>query len=310
MKSKNILVTGGNGFIGSALVDRLIGFGHNVFVIDDLSTGLKENSNAEAKYTFYDLVKCLEYPAYLESYLLSNEIEVVYHLAASADVQMSVDSPEKTYLINLLASIAIYNLCVKTHVRKFVFASTSAIFGPPKYLPVDEFHPAEPISPYGLTKLNFEQFLGYQNGSSKLNHTVFRFPNVYGPRQREDLEGGVIAIFKGLALKGCDFDVYGDGCQTRDWVYVDDIVNALCCVLEIDFQCEVYNLGSGEQIALNEFINILKKFGFFTGNVNYFAERKGDIKHMALSSDKAKRMLNWEPCIGFKEGIRKVWSEV
>ena len=310
MKSKNILVTGGNGFIGSNLVDRLIDSGHSVFVIDDLSTGLKENSNPKAKYTFYDLVECLEHPAYLESYLLGNEIEVVYHLAASADVQMSVESPEKTYLINLLASIAIYNLCTKTHVNQFVFASTSAIFGPPKYLPVDEFHSTKPISPYGLTKLNFEQFLGYQNGGSKVNHTVFRFPNVYGPRQREDLEGGVIAIFKGLALKGSNVNVFGDGCQTRDWVYVDDIVNALCCVLDTDFQCEVYNLGSGEQISLNDFINTLKKLGLFKGNVNYSAERKGDIRYMALSSDKAKRMLNWEPCIGFEEGIRKVWSEV
>ena len=310
MTAENVLVTGGNGFIGSALVDKLLLAGHNVFVIDDLSTGVKENSNLKAEYSFFSLLDCIENQSRLEKYLMDRSISTVYHLAASADIQLSMTNPEKVYAINLLASISLFNICEKTQAKKFVFASTSAVYGPPKYLPVDENHSTMPISPYGLTKLNFEQYLSYRVFNSKLKATIFRFPNVYGPRQREDLEGGVIAIFRGLIRLSQDLNIYGDGTQTRDWVYVDDIVEALLLVFKYEEPFSVFNLGAGHEISLNDFIKTLRKLQFFDGKVNYLEERVGDIKHMALESIQAQEKLLWKPKTRFEEGILKVWQEL
>ena len=157
----SILVTGGSGFIGSHLVDLLISNGSSVYVIDDLSTGLKNNQNDAATYIYKDITDFIEFPDQLEEIIKKNNIDTVYHLAASADVYLSINFPEKVYDINLIASIAIANICLKLNIKKFIFASTSAVYGEPEYLPVDEQHTTLPISPYGLTKLAFEQYLNY-----------------------------------------------------------------------------------------------------------------------------------------------------
>jgi len=302
----NILVTGGSGFIGSNLVDFLIKEGHKVFVVDNLSTGLKENENKQAKYYHYDLVECIEDSQYIEAILNRDNIDTVYHLAASADIFLSINNPEKVYNINLTSSVAFVNLCKHSNVNKFIFASTSAVYGEPRYLPVDEDHPKEPISPYGLTKLGFEQYLDYFKLQSKISFTIFRFPNVYGHRQRPDLEGGVIAIFQDLIIKNKDIKMFGDGNQTRDWVEVTDIVSALYMSLEYKNKYEIFGLGSNTKTTLNMLFNYFKELTGFAGSPEHLEERDGDIKHMVMTYDYAKEELGWQPYIDLKDGIKKL----
>lgn len=307
-KSMNVLVTGGAGFIGSNLVDKLVDEGCNVLVIDDLSTGLIENLNAGAEYIHDDLVKFIADPNSLDQILNERDISIVYHLAASADVFLSVNKPEKVYEINLIASIALLNACHRSNVKKFIFASTSAVFGNPEYLPVDEKHSINPISPYGLTKFNFEQYIKYFATNCEIDFTVFRLPNVYGYRQRPDLEGGVIAIFKGLIEQKKDIHVFGDGTQTRDWVNVVDIVQAFTDARHTDYHHEIILLGSETQISLNELVENLRLFHNFDGKVIYNDARVGDIKHMVMSAKKAKKLLKWESKITFTDGLNNLWT--
>jgi UDP-glucose 4-epimerase len=302
-------VTGGLGFIGSALVDKLTQSGHNVFVIDDLSTGLMDNRNKTATYIVEDLAHLKEVPKDIDNLLIKNNIEAVFHLAASADVNLSMRFPEKVFDINLMASVALLNACRRTGVKKFAFASTSAVYGEPKYLPVDEAHELTPISTYGLTKLNFEQYMLYCSAHSSIDMTVFRLPNVYGPRQRMDLEGGVIAIFKGLLKTSQPLTIYGDGEQTRDWVHVSDIVTAFASVLSFQQKYEIINLGAGSGTSLNQLIRTITMDFDNDPKIVRKEPRKGDIKHMVLDASKAKRLLGWEPSITFDQGVYQLIRE-
>jgi len=308
-KKNRILVTGGSGFIGSTLVDLLINEGHSVIVIDDLSTGLSSNHNESATYINEDLCRYIDHPEEIITVLQEHNIDTVYHLAASADVFLSINNPEKVYKINVLASIALVRACKKTGVKKLVFASTSAVFGEPKYLPVDEDHDTNPISPYGLSKLGFEQYLNYFSIDTDMSITVFRLPNVYGPRQRPDLEGGVIAIFYGLMKQSQPIHMIGDGQQTRDWVYVDDIANAFYKALKNHEKFNIFLLGSNTETSLNDLFACLVDVTGYKENPQYGAIRAGDIKNMVMTYSKANQSLNWTPGTTLSEGIAKLAEE-
>jgi len=308
-KENRILVTGGSGFIGSTLVDLLINEGHSVIVIDDLSTGLCSNHNKSATYINQDLCRYIDHPEEIITLLQEHKIETVYHLAASADVFLSINNPEKVYKINVLASITLVRACKKTGVKKLVFASTSAVYGEPKYLPVDEDHDTNPISPYGLSKLGFEQYLNYFSIDTDMSITVFRLPNVYGPRQRPDLEGGVIAIFYGLMKQNQPIHMFGDGQQTRDWVYVDDIVSAFYKALKNHEKFDIYVLGSNTETSLNDLVACLVDVTGYKENPQYSAIRAGDIKNMVMTYSKANQSLNWTPGTTLSEGIAKLAKE-
>jgi len=301
-----ILVTGGSGFIGSTLVDFLIKEGYFVLVIDDLSTGLSSNHNESAVYLDRDICSYIENPDQIIELLEEHNIDTVFHLAASADVFLSINNPEKVYKINLLASISLAKACKKTGVKKLVFASTSAVFGEPKYLPVDEDHVTDPISPYGLSKLAFEQYLNYLSIDSDISITVFRLPNVYGPRQRPDLEGGVIAIFYDLMMQKKPVCMFGDGQQTRDWVYVDDIVNAFYKALTNDEKFNLFLLGSNTETSLNDLFSCLLDVTGYEKDPEFSAIRKGDIKNMVMTFSKANQVLGWVPKNTLSEGITKL----
>ena len=305
-KKKRILVTGGSGFIGSTLVDVLINEGHSVIIIDDLSTGLSSNHNESATYINEDLCRYIDHPEEIITVLQEHNIDTVYHLAASADVFLSINNPEKVYKINLLASIALVRACKKTGVKKLVFASTSAVFGEPKYLPVDEDHDTNPISPYGLSKLGFEQYLNHFSIDTDMSITVFRLPNVYGPRQRPDLEGGVIAIFYGLMKQSQPIHMFGDGQQTRDWVYVDDIANAFYKSLKNHEKFNIFLLGSNTETSLNDLFACLVDVTGYKENPQYGAIRAGDIKNMVMTYRKAHQSLDWTPGTTLSEGIAKL----
>ena len=306
LKRNKILVTGGSGFIGSNLVDFLISDGHSVVVLDDLSTGLEANHNELARYLKRDLCRYIEHPEELVEILKKFDIDTVYHLAASADIFLSMNNPEIVYRINVLASIALLGICEKSGIQKLVFASTSAVYGEPKYLPVDEKHPVNPISPYGLSKLAFEQYLNYFSISSKMSITVFRLPNVYGSRQRPDLEGGVVAIFYELMQKDNPISIFGDGKQTRDWVHVEDIVNAFVKALNDTSNFEILLLGSNTETSLNKLFECLAEVIQYKGRPNYTKKRSGDIKNMVMDFEKALDLIGWKPTITLSQGIKKL----
>jgi len=299
----NILVTGGSGFIGSHLVDLLLIDGNSVTVIDNLSTGLRENENKNAKYIHKDIKSFIDNPNDLIDIINLHDIEIIYHLAASADVYLSVNYPEKVYEVNLLSSIAIANACSNTSVSKLIFASTSAVYGEPEYLPVDENHPTSPVSPYGLSKLGFEQYLKYHSMVSDKEYVIFRLPNVFGPRQRPDLEGGVIAIFENLIRNDEEISFYGDGSQTRDWVHVDDVVKAFCLAKGFKKDFEIFSLGSEVQTSLNQLYKYLLELTDYKKKPIFLKERSGDIKHMVMSYKNVNKALNWKPIITLKDGL-------
>ena len=305
-KIKKVLVTGGSGFIGSTLVDLLINEGHSVLVIDDLSTGLSSNHNASATYLDEDLCRYIDHPQEIVAILDKHNVDTVYHLAASADVFLSINNPEKVYKINVLASIALARACKKAGVKKLVFASTSAVFGEPKYLPVDEDHDTNPISPYGLSKLGFEQYLNYFSIDADMSITVFRLPNVYGPRQRPDLEGGVIAIFYGLMRQGLPIRMFGDGQQTRDWVYVDDIASAFYGAQKNQEKFNIFLLGSNTETSLNDLFDCLVNVTGYKQDPQHGDARPGDIKNMVMTYSKANLALSWTPLTTLSEGITKL----
>ena len=306
---KNILVTGGCGFIGSHLVDRLVSEGFNVFVIDNLLTGLKENINKKASYYFNDINDYVNNNESFRELVLDNKINTVFHLAACTDVRDSLDNPLNVYKTNLLSSISIINICNRAGVEKFIFASTSAVYGEPKYLPVDEDHPTIPISPYGLSKLGFEQYLEYSNIRNNISFFIFRLPNVYGPRQRSDLEGGVVAIFHESMKINKRIIFFGDGKQTRDWVHVYDIVNAFIKSLNYKLKSGVFTLGSGEKTRLIDLFNFMKESYPYKKEQVFKEFRDGDIKHMVMSGKKAQKILNWKAEINLKKGINLIMRE-
>ena len=305
---ENILITGGSGFIGSNLVDFFVKEGHKVFVIDNLSTGLEENHNKKASYFHYDIVNFIDDSKPIKDYIFINRISIVYHLAASADIFLSINNPEKVYKINLDASIAILNACSQSNVKKFIFASTSAVYGEPQMLPVSEDHKTNPISPYGLTKLGFEQYMSFFEINNDIQMLAFRFPNVYGFRQRPDLEGGVLAIFEDVIKNNEQIKIFGDGNQTRDWVDVKDIVIALNLALDYSGKFKIMNLGSGKKTSINRLFNYFKSEMSYDKEPLYLDEREGDIKHMVMDCNTVFKHLKWKPMISLELGVKSLVS--
>ena len=301
----SILVTGGCGFIGSNLVDKLIDRGNKVFVIDDLSTGVESNQNIRANYIVNDINNYCESKEELKSLIVNNNIKIVYHLAGLSNVREGIENPIPTFQVNFLSSIAISEICLENGVDKFIFVSTSAVYGDPHYFPVDEIHETLPKSPYGLSKLVSENYFKYLSKISEMNIVIFRLPNVYGPRQRPDLEGGVVGIFNDLMKHSKEVTFFGDGNQTRDWVHVYDIVDAMVKILEInDLNYEIISLGSEKKHTLKDLFKYLSQHLSYKLKPNFETERAGDIKYMIMSGRKAKELLNWEPKIKLNDGVK------
>lgn len=298
-----ILVTGGLGFIGSHLVDKLIKKKHKIFVIDNLSSGSKKNINLKATYLFVDLKTFISDEKKLKDFLISNKIETIYHLAANASVNASMSNPLEIIEENFRSSVVLIQASKKTFVKKFLFASTSAVYGEPLYFPVDESHPVDPISVYGLSKLIFEKFLKFFKIRSNISIVIFRLPNVYGERQRSDLEGGVVAIFNDNIKANKNITIFGDGMQKRDWVHVSDIVKAFTLTIEIDIKFEIISLGSEVGNTVNYLFKLLKTKNLYKKIPNIEVKRDGDIKDMTMSYQKAKKILGWKPSLTLKQGL-------
>lgn len=299
MKRLNILVTGGAGFIGSNLVDRLVKERHKVVVIDNLSTGKKENINSKAKFYHMDICD----KAIID--IFKNEkIDVVYHNAAQISVERSIHEPAFDGSVNILGTINVLEACKEANVKKIIYSSTAAVYGEPKYLGIDENHPINPISFYGISKYTPELYIKTYSKLYGLDYTILRYSNAYGIRQDPKGEGGVVAIFLDKLFKGESPIIFGDGTATRDFIYIDDIVEANIKALYKGSK-EVFNIGTGKATSIKELFYIMKEIMNSDVEVEYSEERNGDIKHSYFCINKVKDKLGWIPKYALEEGLYK-----
>ncbi|MEE9225293.1 MAG: NAD-dependent epimerase/dehydratase family protein [Bacteroidota bacterium] len=297
----NILVTGGAGFIGSHVADAYLSAGHSVLVLDDLSSGSKENVPSEAKFFQVDIRD----DETLAQVFGGQRIEIVNHHAAQMDVRKSVDDPVFDASVNIVGSLNLLELSLKHRVRKFIFASTGgAIYGEQESFPADEQHPLRPLSPYGITKLAVEQYLYYYGQVHGLSYVCLRYGNVYGPRQNPYGEAGVVSIFADKMLKLEQPIIHGDGNQTRDYVYVDDAVRANVLSLECPHS-DVFNIGSGVETDVNIIFQKLKSITNAPCAEKHGPRKKGEQLRSVLSYRKICSMLGWSPQVNIDEGLRR-----
>ncbi len=293
----NILVTGGAGFIGSHIVDALVESGCRVAVADDLSTGKFENINPGVN--FYKVE--VQAPDFKEV-VAREKPDAIIHLAAQVDVQRSLKEPAADAAINIVGMINLLEACRCYNVGKVVYASSAAVYGSPAYLPVDEKHPLAPQSPYGLSKYTAEHYLRIYRELYGIGYTVLRYANVYGPRQDATGEGGVVAIFVDRLLKGENPYIFGDGGQTRDFIYVKDVAAANLAALRRG-EGMTFNVSTGGGLSVNRLFEVIKKAAGSGQKPEYLPARPGDITHSYLSNEKAREFLGWAPRRSLEEGL-------
>lgn len=291
---ENILITGGAGFIGSHVSDLLIKNGYNVFVVDNLSSGFDSNLNMEAK--FYNLD--INSPD-LEKVFKDNKIDYVFHFAAQASVSFSTKYPSEDATENILGSINVLKFSKKYAIKKIITISTAAVYGVPEYLPVDEKHPVTCLSFYGLSKLTMEKYTQLFG----LDYVIFRFANVYGPRQSAHGEAGVVAIFADKMKNDEEITINGDGEQTRDFVFVADIAKVCLSVIEKDVKNEIINVSTNKAISINRLFEIMSgKYNYKKASI-HGPERVGDIKHSILDNKKCKKLFGFAPDTSVEKGL-------
>lgn len=297
-----ILVTGGAGFIASHIVDAFVSMGHTVGVIDNLSSGRRENINPKATFFELDITD----RAKLEEVFKSFKPEIVDHHAAQINVRRSVEDPVFDATVNIIGSLNLLELSKDYGIKRFIFASTGgAIYGDVGGM-ADESTPTAPISPYGASKRSVEIYLGYYNSVFGLEYVALRYANVYGPRQDPFGEAGVVAIFSERILSNKPCIVYGDGEQTRDYVYVMDVVEAN--VRALSAPIGIYNIGTGKETSVNELIDVLRSVSGRDFSVVYDAPRPGEVRRIALNCEKANKLLNWASRTSLVDGIRETFN--
>ena len=294
-----VLVTGGAGFIGSHTVDRLVEARHDVAVVDNLETGFRANVHPAAAFHKVDIMDSDSLEEVFESFTP----EVVIHLAAQINVRTSTRDPVRDAQVNILGSINVLSKAAAHKTKKVVYASTGgAVYGEPEYLPVREDHPIRPISPYGVSKHTVEQYLFSFKMRYQLDYAVLRYPNVYGPRQNPNGEAGVIAIFGQNLMTGAPCTIFGDGEQTRDYVYVEDVADANLRALTAGGG-ETLNIGSGIGTTVNEvYSGLLAALGT-QQTPSYGAPRLGEVEHIRLDPSRARKVLGWSADVPFRVGL-------
>lgn len=301
----NILVTGGAGFIGSHLVRHLLAKGEKVTALDNLSTGLAENLPPEAEFIEMDILD-----ERLKKVVAAGAFDAIVHLAAQTMVDISVKDPLFDARENLLGTVHVLEAARAANVKRIVFASTAAAYGDVKEddLPVREAQPTEPMSFYGLSKLSVEKYLAMYHQLYGLEYVVLRFANVYGERQGDGGEGGVISIFAKAVAEGRDITIYGDGEQTRDFVYAGDIAEGILAALRTEEVNAAYNLSTQTETSLRELVSLLAEICGREIVPKYGPERDGDIYKSMLSNSRARRGLGWQPATTLAEGLRRTYE--
>ena len=295
-----ILVTGGAGFIGSHVVDAYIAAGHEVAILDDFSNGNQANVNREAQVLRLDVRNKEGVAAAIAAF----RPDVVNHHAAQSEVPKSLADPGFDAMVNIVGGLNVLQASVSSGVRKFIFISTGgALYGEPDVVPADEDHPLRPLSPYGTSKLAFEQYLGTFQRTYGLEYTVLRYANIYGPRQDFHAEEGrVIAIFASRMVAGKPLTIDGDGEQARDMLYVADVAVANIAALHRGAGGS-YHISTGIPVTINELFRKLAILTDYKLEPNFGPHRKGDVFRIALDNTRAQRDLDWHPKLTLEEGL-------
>lgn len=298
-----VLVTGGAGFIGSHLAEALVARGHEVRILDNFSTGKEEN-----------IEKIIQKIEVINGSITEREtvekaaegVDCIFHQAAQISVPESIKNPARTWEINIKGTKLLFNAAVKNKVKKIIYASSAAVYGNEPGLPKTESMKTRPASPYGESKLMNEYMAQKYHQQEKISLIGLRYFNVYGPRQHpKSAYSGVISIFIEKMLKGERPVIYGDGNQTRDFVYVEDVVLANILAFESKVKNNVYNIGSGKETSLNDLVKVINEILGTNIEPIYEQERPGDIRHSVADIQKAKKDLGYEPRYSLKEGLKK-----
>lgn len=294
-----ILVTGGAGFIGSHVADSFISSGHDVAILDDLSTGFKENVNDKAKFFQMD-IRSPEVKRIFEQ----GRFDILCHHAAQVDLRKSMREPVQDAEINILGSLKLVFYCLKYEVHKIIFPSSAGVYGEQDYFPADEEHPLRPVSPYAMAKLVVERYLEFYGRSQGLKYVALRYSNVYGPRQIPKGEAGVVGIFCENLLNDQEAKIYGDGKQTRDFVFIDDVVKAN--VLALDYgKSAIFNIGTSVETDVNRIFNLIKENVGSNQKEIHAPAVPGEQRRSALDISRARNELRWEPEYDLEKGIQR-----
>ncbi|MEK6744521.1 MAG: NAD-dependent epimerase/dehydratase family protein [Nitrospirota bacterium] len=295
--NKTILITGGAGFIGSHLGDALIGQGAKVVVIDDLSSGVRENVNGAA--VFYELNVA---DAGIKDIFAKEQPEIVYHLASNTNVPRSIEDPLYDFKA-LEGALNVMDNCRRGRVQRFVFTSSGFIYGNTSQRPIAEDEPFRPISPYAITKKSAEQYLQFYNTVYGLSSVVVRMATVYGPRQIK----GAMPDYINKLSQGKQAEFYGDGSKTRDYVYIEDIINVLLGVLDLrsDYPDPVFNIGSGKETTLRDLYTRIAAHLNKSPDPIILPDRPGELNGYSLDSRKAREALHWEMRHSLDDGLKK-----
>jgi len=301
-----ILVTGGAGFIGSHTVDALIASGAGeVSVLDDLSTGKRKQVNAKATLHQTDLRDA----AAVASVVEQARPEIIFHLAAQMDVRRSVADPAFDAQVNLVGFLNLIESARRHGLKRVVFSSTGgAIYGEQDEFPCTEEHPRRPVSPYGVAKLATEAYLFFYKVEYGIDYLALRFGNVYGPRQDPHGEAGVVAIFCGRILDGKPVTIYGDGTQTRDYVYVGDVVRAVVAAAKSSASGIALNIGTGIETNVNDLYSTLASIADFPTRAKHAPARPGEQNRSVISPARAERELGWRPEKKFADGLEETFK--
>ncbi|UOQ45412.1 NAD-dependent epimerase/dehydratase family protein [Halobacillus salinarum] len=293
-----VLLTGGAGFIGSHIAEQLLEADYDVVIVDNLITGNLTNVPQGAKLYKVDIRE------ELDLIFLKEQPDYVIHQAAQVSVSSSMEEPLYDGDENILGTINLLQACVTYKVKKFIFASSAALYGAPSYLSIDEKHPLSPVSFYGLSKLNAEAYIQMFSKLYGLAFTILRYANVYGMRQNAKGEAGVVAIFIDQLMNHLTPTIFGDGTQTRDFVFVKDVARANVAALN-SLESEILNISTETQISILDIITQLSEILKINVSPNFEPERKGDIRHSYLSNELAKEKFNWTPRYSFAEGLKE-----
>jgi UDP-glucose 4-epimerase len=295
-----ILVTGGAGFIGSHVADALLERGHTVDIVDDLSTGRRANVPEAA--TFYEHDIRSEAAADL---VADRGYEVIVHHAAQMDVRASVADPAFDADVNIRGFLNLMEAGRENGLEKVIFASTGgAIYGEPEYTPQDEEHPLRPVSPYGIAKLATEKYLHYYRVEHDIDSVSLRYANIYGPRQNAGGEAGVVAIFSKEMLTGGQPVINGSGEQTRDYVYVGDVVKANLAALDYTGS-GVFNVGTGRETSVNELFRMIRSEAGADVEETHGPAQPGEQQRSVLGYERSERELGWTPEVAIEEGLKR-----
>lgn len=301
-----IIVTGGAGFIGSHVVDKYVELGHEVVIIDNLITGKREHVNPKTTFFNMDILD-----PRVEHIFSGFKPDIVNHHAAQVSVVKSTDDPIYDAQINILGSLRIIKYSLKCKVKRFIFASTGgALYGEPVSLPCNEDHPTNPLSPYGVAKLSVEKYLYTFYMAYGLEYVVLRYGNVYGPRQDPYGEAGVVSIFTERMLNNKEVEIFGDGNQERDFIYVGDIVDVNVLALDLPVHNSnpfgpVYNIGWGKGTSVNRIFSELKNLTNYNHSPLMSPPRPGEVYKIYLDNTKISKEWGWKPVVSLEEGLRR-----